>query len=127
MFTVAIGEQASNERGPSGLMAGPEALAGVAVEVLVKQEKIAPVGVLRETRVCPVANPAALVVRAKDPPQPGSQFTSRFLQIYPPARAGWTFNAQSIAVEMVVTLQGFHQQVIYREPDWAAPVGIAAK
>ena len=82
--------QARDDAGPSGLVAGAETGAVVAVEVLVEQEEIAPVRILLELPRAAVDGPPALAVLQEDarqpaataPPRPGTASCSA------PSRSG---------------------------------------
>src|SRR5207244_12159720 len=50
-------DAAEHERGPPGLMAGPDAAAVVSVEILVKQHQVLPMGIGGEAHVLPMARP----------------------------------------------------------------------
>ena len=117
---LTVLQQTSDQGGPAGLMAGPEPLAGVAVEVLVEQDQIAPVRVLGEARVRPVARPPALVRQGRKIRARREASSLRdLLEIHQPAGAGRALDPQGVAVEVVVALQGLDQQVVQREPDRA--------
>ena len=45
--------QVSNERRPAGLVAGADAGSVIAVEILVEQDEVAPMGVVLEDRLTP--------------------------------------------------------------------------
>ena len=62
--------------GPAGLMAGAEAGAVVAVEVLVEQDEIAPVRVFLELPRAAVDRPPAVLVAQEDAAPAGAQISS---------------------------------------------------
>ena len=74
-----------------------------------------------------VAGTAARFVRQKDARESRGQFVRDLLQVHQAAGTGRAFDLKRISIEMVIPLQGFHEQIINREPDRAAPVRIAAK
>src|SRR5262245_59890604 len=60
---VAVFEEPDNQGGPAGLMVSAQTFAGVAVEVLVEEHQVAPVGIIGEARIIAVAGSAAFFVR----------------------------------------------------------------
>ncbi len=66
-------QQLGHQAGPAGLVAGAEAAAGVAVEVLVEQEVIAEVGVVLEQLDVAEDRPAPVGVAQEEPRQPPRQ------------------------------------------------------
>ena len=77
-----VRDERAGERRPAGLVRRAEPFAGVAVEVLVEQQLVAPRGIALEERGLPVHRPPAAAVeqeqldaagaRARRPPRPGS-------------------------------------------------------
>jgi hypothetical protein len=63
-------QDSGNGSGPAGLMAGPKSGAIVAMEVLVKQEVIAPMGIFLKLPAAPINRPPAIRVPEKDPSEP---------------------------------------------------------
>ena len=63
-------DQFGHEPGPAGLMAGTEARAIIAVEVLVKEDVIAPVGIALELLTAAVDGAPALLVAGEYPGEP---------------------------------------------------------
>src|SRR5690348_5071606 len=41
--------------------------------------------------------------------------------------ASWKFDRERVAVEMMITLERFDQQIVRGKPDWSAPVRVAAE
>ena len=63
---VARHQQLRDEAGPARLMRGTDAAAGVAVEVLVEGDQIAPVRIVLEQVLVPEDRASALLVPQKD-------------------------------------------------------------
>ena len=68
-----------------------------------------------------------LAVGQEELHQSRRQFLRHLGQVHPLARAGRTLDLQAVAVEVVIPLQGLDEQIVHREPDRAAPVGVAAE
>src|SRR5262249_30528245 len=108
-------------------MARAEPAARLAVEVLVEQQIVAPVGGLLEARVRVEYRPAAIGRTPEDADEALRQQVSDRAQRQQLARTSRALHQEVVAVVAVVFLQRLDQQVIDREPDRAAPVGVAAK
>ena len=65
-------EETSHQRGPARLVAGAATPSGVAMKVFVKEREIAPVRVLCETRIRPMARTLAVSIRQEESCKPGS-------------------------------------------------------
>src|SRR4051812_7922550 len=113
-----------NDASPAGLMAGTEAGAVVAVEVLVEREVITPVRVLLKLAGTSVDRPPTLVVPQKDTGQPARDLLGDLIQVHEPARARGTFDGELIAVEGVILQQAPDDQGVDGHPDRSAPVGV---
>ncbi len=107
---------------------GAQALAGLAVEVLVEQHQVAQVRVLGVARVVAVAGTLPVRAGQEEAQQAPAEFVAR------PRRASASLpdpvghsTLEAVAVEVVVALQRLDQQVVEREPDRPAPVGVAAE
>ncbi len=78
-------EDARDQGGPPCLMRGAEAQAGVSVKVLVEQNEVSPVRVDRVPGVLPIAGPAAMLIRQKQPGEPSAELISDLLEVHPVA------------------------------------------
>src|SRR5262249_29491898 len=56
----------NDERGPTGLVARPQALAGLGVKVFIEQNEVAPVWIAGPPGVFAVARPSSVLVREED-------------------------------------------------------------
>jgi hypothetical protein len=74
-----------------------------------------------------VARPAPRVVGEEDPGQPVRQLLRDLQEIQHAARTGGAFHLQLVVVEVVPAFERLHQQIVEREPDRAAPIGVAAE
>src|SRR5215468_4324194 len=113
-------DQVGGERGPPGLVAGAEAAAGVAMEVLVEQHEA------RERRIAGVALGAAVArpvtarVGQEQRDQPALQLLGDLAQVHAAAAAGRALDSERVAVEVVVALERLDDEVVRREPDRTA-------
>src|SRR5208282_5170489 len=85
---------ARDDAGPAGLMTGAQAGAIVAVEVLVEQEEIAPVGILLKLARAPVDRPATVLVFEKDVLAPAGDFLRHLVQVHVPAGTRRTLHCE---------------------------------
>src|SRR5262249_30654055 len=110
-----------------GLMAGPESGPVVAVEVLVKQEVIAPMEIFLKLPVAPVNRTLAIRVPEKDPSEPTRDLFSHLEQgsLLPGTRG--TFDGEIVAIVQMILKQRPNDQNVHGHPDRSPPVGIAAE
>ena len=120
-------KQSRSERRPTGLMACAKTAAGFAVEVFVEQNQITPAGVGAVFFNLSVTRALVIFIRQKDAREPARKLLCNFLQREHFSRTYWTLYLQLIAVEMVVAFECLDDQVIDRELDRAAPVGVATE
>src|SRR6266478_4467648 len=105
-------------------MAGADTLAGVAVEVFVKGDVVAPARIGLE--LFKVAEDGALAVGAaqEDAREAAGDFGGDFPEVHHLARSGWAFYFEVVAVVVMELLERFDNQVVNRKPDWSAPVRV---
>ncbi len=113
--------------GPSRLMAGAEARAVIAMEILVEEQAIPPVRVALEFLGSPVHRPPARLVAQKDADQPIGDLAGDLEEVHQHTRARRAFDLEGVAVVQIVLQHGADQQGVHRHPYRAAPVGIAAE
>src|SRR6266567_9626902 len=108
-------------------MAGADALAGVAVEVFVEGDRVAPVGIGLE--FFKVAEDGASFVGAaqKDAGEASGDFCGDFPKVHYLARSCRAFYFEVVAVVVMELLERFDNQVVNRKPDWPAPIRVAAR
>ncbi len=68
-----------------------------------------------------------MFARQEDIREPARKFVRELLQRQHFSGTDRALHLQLVAVEMVVAFKGFDDQVVDREPDRAAPVGVAAE
>ena len=108
-------------------MVGAQALAGFAVEILVKQHESAPVRVLRKAAIITVAGPATVLVGQEEAREAARQFLRNLVQRHPPSRSRRAFDLQVVPVEVVIAFQRLDQEIVGRKPDRSSPVRVASK
>jgi hypothetical protein len=85
------------ERRPSGLMRGAKTLSGLAVEVLVEEERVAPRRVILEAGVCAMGGSPAVRVEHKQTKQTAPEFICDLGEIGFPARSSRQLDRQVFA------------------------------
>src|SRR5437763_1315555 len=103
---------ASDNAGPAGLMAGAEAGPVVAVEVFVKEDEVAPVGILLEFPGPAVDWSSAVRAFEEDVREPARDFLGNLVQVHVPAGAGRAFDGEVVAVVGVVLQQRANDQAV---------------
>jgi hypothetical protein len=97
------------------------------MKVFVKQNEVTPVRVGSAQAIIAVTGAMALGIRQEQPGQPLFQFLRDLLEIHPAARAGGAFDLKIVPVKVVIAFERLNEEVVYRKPDWAAPVGVATE
>src|SRR5947209_19615207 len=108
-------------------MAGPNSSSRVTVEVLVKENQIAPMWVGLELFEISEHRPATSLVLEKYACHPARQFARYLPQGHHLSRSSRELDFEVVADVVVKFLQRLDQQVVRRKPDRAAPVGVATK
>src|SRR5262245_21283180 len=108
-------------------MACTESGAIVAVEVLVKQDEVAPIRVLLELSSSPVYRPATVLVPHKDASQPARDLLGHLVQRHSVPITRRTFDREVIAVIHVVLQQRPDDQRVHGHPVWPSPIRVAAE
>ena len=121
-------DQVGDEAGPAGLVRGAEARAGVAVEVLVEGDQSRPARVGLElvgSRRTPGGGRRASAGRCRSAGGASSSATSaRSSSVPDPGRV---LDVEVVAEVAVRSAQSLDDEVVDREPDRSAPVGVAAE
>ena len=120
-------DASDGQSGPTGLMAGAESLAGFAVKIFVKEQKVAPVRVVDEARVVAVARTAPAGVGEKDAGEARAKFKGDLTEVHHAPRSSGAFDLEAVSIEMVVAFKGLEDEEVYREPDRPTPVRVAAE
>ena len=108
-------------------MTGADADAGVAVEVFVKGDGVAPVRVGLEFFKVAEDGALAVGVAQEDAREAAGDFGGDFPKVHYLARSGWAFYFEFVAVVVMELLERFDNQVVNRKPDWPAPVRVATE
>src|SRR6516164_11325697 len=120
-------DEVGDQRGPARLVGGADATAGVAVEVLVEGQQVVPVRVgLEEVDVAEDRAAAALVVE-EDRNETAGEVVGQDGQGDLASGADGVLDEDVVAEEPGIPVQRLDDQVVDREPDRAAPVGVAAE
>src|SRR5262245_61957517 len=96
----ALFDELGHQARPPRLVGGPDAPPLVAVEVLVEQDKVAPVRVLLEAVRVAVDGPAAVAPAQEQAGEPAGQLGGDLPEVQQPAGAGRTLDLQVVPVEV---------------------------
>src|SRR4029079_16734502 len=88
-------EAAHDDRPPAGLVAGADPASGVAMEVLVKQDELAPAGIAGEALVAAVAGPPPLGVREEERGEAPRDLPLNLPEVHPDPGARRTLDAKA--------------------------------
>src|SRR6516165_964611 len=115
-------DQTGNDTRPPGLVTGADAGPVVAMEVLVEQQVVAPIGIaLKFFGAAKDRAPAGFVTQ-KDPRQATGDLLRHLEQVHQPARPGRALDFEVVSVVGEVMHQGADDQRVDRHPDRPAPV-----
>src|ERR1043166_5035994 len=120
----ALLQQLRDEPRPAGLVAGSDARAVVAVEVLVEEDQVAPVWVTLKLLGPAVDGTAPGVVAEEDAREAPRDLAGDRPQVEHGAGAGRARDLERIAVEVVELLERLDQEIVHREPDRVAVRGV---
>src|SRR4051794_9040057 len=108
-------------------MAGPDAGAVVAVEVLMEQDVVTEMLIGLEFRNITKNRSLPGLVPKEDVRESPRDFLGNLPQIHQVAGAGRAFHLEVVPVIVVKLLQRLDQKVVDRKPNWASPVGVSAE
>src|SRR5437667_12491578 len=108
-------------------MAGPNSSSRVTVEVLVKENQIAPMWVGLELFEISEHRPATSLVLEKYACHPARQFARYLPQGHHLSRSSRELDLEVVAEVVVKVLHRLDEQVVRRKPDRAAPVEVTTK
>src|SRR5579862_2959776 len=103
-------------------MTGAHSGTGVAMEVLVKQNQVAPMGVGLKLLQVAEYRSVAIFVTKKDVCHPARQFPRHVPQRLHVSRSSRELDFEIVTQIVVELLQGLDQEKIHRKPNRAAPV-----
>src|SRR5207253_566188 len=89
--------------------------------------QVVPMGVSLEFLSISEHWPSAVFILQENSGQSSGEFSCYLPQREHVSRASWKFHFEVIAEVVMKLLQRLHQQIVYRKPNWAAPVRIAAE
>src|SRR6516162_1387744 len=107
-------------------MAGPDACTAVPMEILVKQNVVAPVLVVPPV-VIALGGPASFLVADEQARQPSRDLLADLQEIQLAARADWTLDLEVVAQVGILVDKGADEHELHRHPDRSAPIGVAPK
>src|SRR5215469_204411 len=95
-------EKPRDQRGPSGLMAGTASPAVVSMEVLTKEDEVAPMRVCGKARLLAVARAVTAVVGKKQPNQAPGKLGRSLSEIHSDAGADRYLHGKTVTIKVVV-------------------------
>jgi hypothetical protein len=99
----------------------------VPVGVLGKDHEVSKVRVARIAGIAPVTGALSTRVREKEAPEAHCELMRRIPKAELPSRTRRILDCERVAVEMVIALERFDQEVVDREPDRTPPIGVATE
>src|ERR1700722_3183649 len=91
-------DQLGDEARPSGLMVGSNAASAVPVEVLVKQQIVAKMGIFLHPRVVGIQRPAARGILEKDPTQTVTELGGHFIDAHELSGTGGALDPEIVSL-----------------------------
>ena len=117
--------KSDREGGPTGLVTRAKSLAGIAMEILVEQDQVAPVGIIPPTRILAMAGTPLVCIPQENRSHSARQFLRHLAQCHAPAGARRALHLQVVAVKMMIPFQRLNEQIVDGNPHRAAPVRVA--
>src|SRR5262249_31408884 len=99
----------------------------VTMEVFVEEDELLPVRIILEHWIPPMCRTGALCVPRKQGRQAIGEVGCDLTKIHHVPRTARAFHFHSVAVVVMIPLHGLDDEEVHREPDWTAPIGVAAK
>src|SRR6266540_6872214 len=124
MLLATLLQELGDQAGPAGLVAGADAGPAVAVEVLVEQDQVAPVGIALEQLEGAVDRPASVTAAQEDAGEAPRQLGRDLPQRHRLPRARGELDLELALEEVIEALERLDQQEVHGEPDRPAPVGV---
>src|ERR1700730_1187527 len=122
MSASPLVDEVGDQSTPAGLVAGAQPLPSVAVVVLVKQDQVAPMGIVLHLRVFTRRRTAARGIARENRDHPLGKIPRELRGC---DRATVACNLEFVAQGLPEPKQRMDQQIASRKPNGAAPVGIA--
>src|SRR5215831_8717248 len=120
-------QQLGDKRRPARLMAGAKPSSGIAVEILVKLDVVAPMRISLPRLVCAIDRPTTTLLAQEDVRQARREVLRDLPERALHARAGGTLDEKLVAVVVMEPLQRLNEQKVDGKPDGAAPVRVPTK
>src|SRR5215472_5969190 len=118
----ALRDQGTGERCPSRLMGGTEALSGLAVEVFVEEDVVAPRGIALEELGLAIHRTPPLRVEQEEPKQPTFEFVRDLAEVRLCAGTCGQLDGEALAEGAVQVAERLERKKIEGEPDRTPPV-----
>src|SRR5215469_3928561 len=119
--------QFCNRCSPSRLVTCSESCAVIAVEVLIKENVVAPVRISLEFLGSSVHGPTAMLIPKKYSNEPIRDLLAHLEQVHQFARTCRTFNFEIVSVVSVKGQETPHEKNVNWHPHRPPPIGIATK
>src|SRR6201996_8280035 len=108
-------------------MGSPETASRIAIEVFAKYDQVFPIRVGSVTFFPAMAGPVAILSGEKEIHQTPCEVLGDLDEgALLPAASG-VFEPEIVSIYQRITLQRINQQHVHREPNWAAPITVAAE
>src|SRR5207302_653153 len=120
-------EELGDQAGPTRLVGSADAPPGVAVKIFVEQNVIPEMRVAVQLRMVAEHWTAAIGVAQEQARQPPRQLIGGVFDRDEAPGIRGAFDLEIVAVVVMELLQRLDNEVVYRKPDWPAPVRVAAK
>src|SRR5437879_103663 len=124
---AALLEELGHEAGPARLVARADAGAGVAVEVLVEEHEVPPVGVRAPSLDAAVDRSLPTRAPQEDPDKPARELLRDLPERRKRVRPGGELDLERVAVVPVEPLERLDEEEVEGHPDRASPVRVAAE
>src|SRR5260221_6177046 len=124
---AAIFKRGGDESGPAGLVTGPQPAAGVPIEVLVEEDVVTPVRVIRVACERAVARPRPALLRNEQGAEPLRELVCHAIEVCELARSGRAFDPERIPVVAVVLSQSLDQEEVDGKPHRPTPIRVSTE
>src|SRR5262249_12091268 len=110
-----------------GLVTGAQAMPVVAVEILIEERQIAPVGIAPEALEVAVDRPAPGRVAQEDRRKPSRQLARHVAERHQASRGRRALDLDPLAIEAAELPERLQEQIVDGKPDGSTPVRVAAE
>jgi hypothetical protein len=103
-------------------MAGSQTCTGVAVEIFIKEDIVAPVGVFLELLRLSINRSPAIGIARERTRSAASDFLRNFIQVHIVSRTGGTLDFEVVAAKRIHAEESADDQAVHWEPNGSAPI-----